>query len=69
MVAEQAVERVRPPEWLVRIANPVVTWLLRSRWHSPLSGQLMLLHSRGRRTGRTYTIPVGCHEIDGSWVF
>ena len=39
--------------------NPAVVWVLRSRLHGLLSWGLMLVTVTGRRTGRTYTIPVG----------
>ena len=39
--------------------NPAVAWVLRSRLHGLLSWGLMLVTVTGRRSGRTYTIPVG----------
>ena len=60
-----AVERAKPPEAIVRFANPVMRRLLRSPLHGPVSRALCLLHFRGRRTGRAYTVPVGHHLIDG----
>jgi len=41
-----------------RIVNPVVRPVLRSPLHGLLSRALMLLTFRGRRSGRSYTIPV-----------
>ena len=48
-----------PPIAIFRIANRVVRPLLRSPLHRLLSGQLMLLAYRGRRSGRERTIPIG----------
>lgn len=62
MVATPApppVERAVPPALMVRIANPVLAWLLSGRRRSSKVGQnLLLLHVTGRRTGRVYTTPV-----------
>jgi deazaflavin-dependent oxidoreductase (nitroreductase family) len=44
--------------------NPIVLAILRSRAHFLLSFGLMLITVTGRKTGRTYTIPVGYHELD-----
>ncbi len=52
-------EQRRPPRLLLKAANPLVRMLLRSPLHRLLSGQLMLLVYRGRRSGRMYTFPVG----------
>ena len=60
-----AVERVKPPDAAVRIANVVLRRLLASPLHRFVSGALLLLHVRGRRTGRVHTIPVSYREIDG----
>lgn len=60
-----AVDRVQPPRWLMRLVNPVTRWMLSSRFHTPISEALVLLHFRGRRTGRLHTVPAGHHEIDG----
>jgi hypothetical protein len=65
MESEQAIERVHPPAWLMRLLNPVTRRVLGSRLHTFASGALLLLHYRGRRTGRTYTVPAGYHWIDG----
>jgi hypothetical protein len=45
--------------------NRVMRPLLRSRWHGALSHRLVLITVTGRRTGRTYTIPVSYSERDG----
>ena len=55
--------------------NPILTIVLRSRFHRPLSKSLMVLEVVGRKTGRLYRVPVGRHEVgedlivsvSGSW--
>lgn len=57
------VERAVPPALMIRIANPVLTWLLSGRRRSAKVGRnLLLLHVTGRRTGRVYSTPVGYHR-------
>lgn len=57
------VEAVHPPMAAVRLANPVVRWMLSSPGRAGRAGdELMLLHVTGRRTGRAYDIPVGYHR-------
>ena len=48
-----------------RTVNPLVRGLLRSPFHRVLSGRLALITVTGRRSGRTYTIPVGYRRSDG----
>jgi hypothetical protein len=43
---------------LLRLANPLVRAVLESRAHALLSGQLLVLAYRGRRSGRAYRIPL-----------
>ena len=50
-----------------RVVNPVVRAVLRSPAHGLLSGHLALLTVTGRRSGRTFTFPVGYHR-DGDRV-
>jgi hypothetical protein len=54
-------EPVKPiaPLWLFKAINPIMKALLRSPLHRLLSGTLMLLTYTGRKTGRSYTIPIG----------
>lgn len=65
MAAEQrpAVERRRPPLVLVRLINPVVRRLAA---RGVAGEQVLVLHYRGRRTGRAYDVPVGYHVVDGA---
>jgi hypothetical protein len=59
----------RPPAWLLRIANPVVKYVLRSPMHRPLSRSLMVLELTGRRSGRRMSLPVGRHQrSDGTFL-
>jgi hypothetical protein len=50
---------------VLRVGNPVVRAVLRSRWHRLLSGSLALLEYRGHETGRPYAIPV-VYVADGT---
>lgn len=50
-----------------RTANPVVRAILRSPLHPVLSGRMALITVTGRKTGRTYTFPVG-YERSGDTV-
>lgn len=54
--------------WPQSIGNHLVATVLRSPIHSLLSSRLMLLTYEGRRTGRSYTIPVNYAEHDGGLV-
>jgi hypothetical protein len=60
-----AVERVKPPEALIKVGNPIFSWLLRSPLRGFIGGHLMLLHFRGRKTGRCYKVVAGRRTIDG----
>ena len=46
------------PEPLFVIINPTMRLLLRSPLHAVVSGSLMLLTFKGRRTGRSFTTPL-----------
>ena len=43
---------------VLRVANPLVRLVLESPAHGVLSGRLLLLAYRGRRSGRTFRIPL-----------
>ncbi|MBA2714972.1 MAG: nitroreductase family deazaflavin-dependent oxidoreductase [Rubrobacteraceae bacterium] len=60
-----AVERVKPPETIIRIANPIFGWILISPLHGLVDEHLLLLHFRGRKTGRAYTVVAGHRTVDG----
>ena len=46
------------PEWLFKIINPMMRFLLRSPFHSVLSDSLMLITFTGRKSGKRFTTPV-----------
>lgn len=46
------------PLFLVRLMNPAVAWLLRSRLHGITSKTVMLITFTGRKSGRKYTTPI-----------
>ncbi len=60
-----AVEPEHPPTAILRVTNPVVRLLLRSRLGGPMRRQLMVLRFTGRKTRRRYDIPVTAHRLDG----
>ena len=60
-----AVERQHPPDALMRVVNPIMRTVLRLPTHRLVDGHLLLLTFTGRRSGRTYQLPVGYHWIDG----
>lgn len=63
-----AVQDGFPPKLMLRVINPIFRLLLRSPLHRLVSKQYMLLALTGRKSGRTYTIPVGRHYLDGELV-
>lgn len=44
---------------IVGAANPLIRWLLGSRLAGPLARSLLLLRYTGRKSGRTFSTPVG----------
>lgn len=64
-----AVEDARPPKAVLTLVNPIMVALLRSRMHRLASKNFMLLTVTGRKSGRSYTLPVSRHEQpDGTLV-
>jgi len=57
--------RLRPPLRLLRLGNPLVRGILRSRAHRLLSGRLIVLEYEGRKTGRAYAIPLRYAQAAG----
>lgn len=53
------------PKGLFKMVNPVMKAVLRSPLHGRVSGSLMLLSFKGRKTGKVYSTPVGYHEVGG----
>jgi deazaflavin-dependent oxidoreductase (nitroreductase family) len=64
-----AQEVQRPPQMAKWMLNAQV-FLLRRGWMGPMNRQLMVLTTTGRKSGKTYSIPVG-FAPDGSdvWAF
>ena len=65
-MAEQtpAVTISHPPEALLRVANPVMRFLLGTPLAGPARKQMMVVSFKGRKTGRPYSIPLSAHVID-----
>jgi deazaflavin-dependent oxidoreductase (nitroreductase family) len=64
-----AVEDARPPKAVLKFVNPIMVALLRSRLHRLASKNFMLVTVTGRKSGRSYTLPVTRHEQpDGTLV-
>lgn len=64
-----AVRTRTPPAWLkpaFKVINPLMKPLLRSPLHGFVSDSLLLITFSGRKSGRTYTTPVGYEELDGT---
>jgi deazaflavin-dependent oxidoreductase (nitroreductase family) len=51
--------RFRTMQRVIGAANPLVKRLLDSRFAGPMANALLLLRFRGRRSGKTFTTPVG----------
>jgi deazaflavin-dependent oxidoreductase (nitroreductase family) len=49
----------------LKIANPLLTLLLRSPWHWVASGSILLITVTGRQSGRRYTTPVNFVPEEG----
>jgi len=50
---------------LYSLVNPVVSFVLRSPFHSLMSHNTVLLEFKGRKSGKTYTTPVSYHAANG----
>lgn len=64
MSLEQSIDqptqpRQRPPDVVYKLLNPTFKLLLRSPLHALMSKHLMVLRFKGRKSGKTYSIPVG----------
>ena len=44
--------------------NNIMVWLLRSPLHGLLSGNMMVINYTGRKSGKTYRLPVGYLHLD-----
>lgn len=61
-----AVTADHPPEMLLKVANPVLRFLLGTPLAGPLRSQLMVMNFKGRKSGRQFSVPVSAHQIDGA---
>ena len=50
----------------MRVVNPVMKTLLRSPLHRPMSKRLIVLSFAGRKSGKSYSIPVGYVQTDAN---
>ena len=48
-----------------RRANATIAWVARSPLHPLLLGTVLVVRCEGRRTGRTYLVPVTCRQSGG----
>jgi hypothetical protein len=66
-MAEQshAIDAGHPPSALLRVVNPMLRFLLRTPLAGPARKQLMVLSFTGRKTGRSFSIPLSAHVIGG----
>ncbi|MBO0679127.1 hypothetical protein JRC04_16810 [Mycolicibacterium sp. S2-37] len=53
-----------PPELLLKIVNPALRTALKTPLGRALK-QFMVLEFTGRKSGRTFSIPVSAHHLDG----
>ena len=49
----------------LRQLNPVLSCVLKSPWHGLASKRLLALRHRGRKTGKSYTIPLAYVSYEG----
>jgi hypothetical protein len=65
-MAEQsyAIEAGHPPQSLLRVVNPILSFLLQTPLLGNLREQLMVLSFTGRKSGRPYSVPLSAHVID-----
>ncbi len=48
--------------------NPIIKWILNSRFHSMLSHQLFLMRFEGRKSGKEFTTPVAYTRNNGAFL-
>lgn len=59
-----AVDVAHPPSAVIRVVNPILGVLLRTPLAGSARKQLMVLSFTGRKTGRSFSIPLSAHVID-----
>lgn len=52
--------------FIFRLLNPIMKSVLKSPFHSMLSGQIMIISFAGRKTGQSYSTPVSYCQENGS---
>src|SRR5260370_38093822 len=57
--------RNRVAGWLLRLINPLTHWLISVGL--PTGAPNVLLTTRGRRSGKLRTVPLGMLDLDGRW--
>ena len=60
-----AVERAQPPKGPFVALNALMRAVLRSPLGARLGNRIVLLSYTGRKTRRSYCVPVAVHELDG----
>ncbi|MEM9466971.1 MAG: hypothetical protein AAGA90_16480 [Actinomycetota bacterium] len=61
---ETTIERSLPNPKLIKLLNPLVTFLVGRGW-TGASRSFMVLHWTGRKSGKAYSTPVSRYEIEG----
>jgi hypothetical protein len=46
--------------------NPIMVWLLQSPLHGMLSGSMMVIEYKGRKSGKAYRLPIGYKSVKGT---
>jgi hypothetical protein len=68
MSTKPPVERVHPPNWLMRLVNPVTKRMV-ERGRGKMADRLVVLRFTGRKTGGAFEIPIGHRVIDGRMAY
>ena len=53
---------------IFRILNPVMEFILKSPAHSLVSGGIMIITFKGKRTSREYSTPISYYADEDGWV-
>ena len=56
------------PKGAYKFVNPVIKFILRSPFHGALSHAMMILNFKGRKSGKTISVPVGYTRRENSLV-
>jgi hypothetical protein len=65
MADKPAVDAAHPPDLLLNIVNPALTFALKTPLGG-LIGDFMLVAFTGRKSGKRYATPVSAHALDGA---